>query len=289
MLVLFTDTDTDITPEVCRKYGYRLISMPYSIDGKTYYPYESWESFDCHEYYEKLRAGLMPTTSSVNEEKYVEYFEPVFAAGDDILYVHFSRKMSGTFENMDRVVKQLKEKYPERRFYEIDTKSISIGALNMVEEIGDMVKAGKSVEEIQAWAEKEIPHFACYYFASDLHFFKRSGRVSGLAATMGTFLGVRPIIYMTDEGTMVNCGKEKGKANAIKRLVNYVKELGDNVKDHCVMIANGDIPDAVEQIKEALYAEFGSDLRIEVYDVNPVIGAHCGPSCTGISFHAIHR
>ena len=55
------------------------------------------------------------------------------------------------------------------------------------------------------------------------------------------------------------------------------------------MIANGDIPDVVEQIKQLLIQEFGDKLRIEVYDVNPVIGAHCGPSCSGICFHAIHR
>ena len=135
--------------------------------------------------------------------------------------------MSGTFENMERALARLKEKYPERHFYEIDTRSISIGALNIVEEIGDMYLAGKSIEEIQAWAAEEIDHFACYYFADDLKFFKRSGRVSGLAATMGTFLGVRPIIYMTPDGRMTNIGKEKGRINAIKRLVSYVKELGE--------------------------------------------------------------
>ncbi|MBQ2191627.1 MAG: DegV family protein [Clostridia bacterium] len=117
MLVLFTDTDTDVTPEIAAKYGYRLISMPYSIDGKTVYPYVDFDKFDSHAYYDMLRSGVIPNTSALNKENYITYFEPVFAEGNDILYVHFSRAMSATFESMDQAVRELLEKYPERKFY----------------------------------------------------------------------------------------------------------------------------------------------------------------------------
>ena len=60
MLVLFTDTDTDITPAEAKEFGYHLISMPYSIDGETTYPYEDFEVFDAHAFYDKLRAGALP-------------------------------------------------------------------------------------------------------------------------------------------------------------------------------------------------------------------------------------
>ena len=171
----------------------------------------------------------------------------------------------------------------------MDTKGITIGSLNIVEEIGDMYKAGKTAEEILAWAETEVDHFAVYFFADDLRFFKKSGRVSGLAGTMGTLLGIRPIIYMNEEGKMVSVGKEKGRAKAIARLISYVEELGDNVKDHRVIIAHADAPDLIEELRTGLVERFGSDLRIEVYDVNPTAGSHCGPNTVGVSFHAIHR
>ena len=54
MIKLFTDSDTDITPEVAKKYGYELISMPYIIDGKIIFPYKDYDKFDAHEYYQKL-------------------------------------------------------------------------------------------------------------------------------------------------------------------------------------------------------------------------------------------
>ena len=85
MIRLFTDTDNDVTPEVAARYGYTLISMPYTVDDKIIYPYVDFEVFDDKAFYGMLREGVMPTTSAISEQNYVDYFEPVFAAGDDIL------------------------------------------------------------------------------------------------------------------------------------------------------------------------------------------------------------
>ena len=289
MLKLFTDTDCDVTPEIAAKYGYSLISMPYSIDGKTVYPYEDFESFDFHAFYDLLRKGTIPNTSAISREKYLEIFEPVFAAGDDILYVHFSRAMTGTFDAMDQAVSELKSRFPDRKFYEIDTKGITIISLNIALEVGDMVLNGKPVEEILKWAETEVDRFAIYFFADDLKFFKHSGRVSGLTATMGTLLGVRPIIYMNSEGKMVSIGSERGRERAIARLLRYVEELGDNIRDHRVIVGNTDAPEIAEAIVSRLKEKYGDDLNVEAVVVNPTTGGHCGPNGVGICFHAIHR
>ena len=289
MLKLFTDTDCDVTPEIAAKYGYSLISMPYSIDGKTVYPYEDFESFDFHAFYDLLRKGTIPNTSAISREKYLEIFEPVFAAGDDILYVHFSRAMTGTFDAMDQAVSELKSRFPDRKFYEIDTKGITIISLNIALEVGDMVLNGKPVEEILKWAETEVDRFAIYFFADDLKFFKHSGRVSGLTATMGTLLGVRPIIYMNSEGKMVSIGSERGRERAIARLLRYVEELGDNIRDHRVIVGNTDAPEIAEAVVSRLKEKYGDDLNVEAVVVNPTTGGHCGPNGVGICFHAIHR
>ena len=289
MLRLYTDTDCDVTPEIAKEYGYSLISMPYSIDGKTTYPYVDFDKFDSHAFYDLLRNGALPNTSAISREKYIEEFEPVFAAGDDILYVHFSRAMTATFDAMDQALEELYEKYPGRKLYEIDTKGITIVSLNIVLEVGDMIKAGKSVEEVLEWAKAEVDKFAIYFFADDLKFFKHSGRVSGLAATMGTLLGVRPIIYMNDEGKMVSVGTERGRARAINRLLQYVDELGEDVKAHRVIVGNTDAPEIVEEVIARLTEKYGEDLRIMKVDVNPTTGGHCGPNGVGVCFHAKHR
>ena len=289
MLTFFSDTDCDITPKECAEYGIKMISMPYTVGDKVIYPYIDFQEFDSHAFYDMLRAGTMPTTSAMSEEAYLKYFEPEFAAGNDILYVHFSSGTSNTFTIMDMAVKKLKEKYPERKFYSVDTLGISALCYNIVLEIGDLLKAGKTAEEVVEWAKVEVPKFPMYFFADDLKFFRRSGRVSGLAATMGSFIGIRPIIYLNDEGKMVSIGKETGRAKAIARLVSYVEELGEDVKAHRVVIGHSDCPEIVEEAKRLLKEKFGDDLNILVTAVNPTIGSHCGPNGLGICFHAKHR
>ena len=289
MLQLFTDTDCDVTPEIAKEYGYALISMPYSIDGKSVHPYEDFDVFDPHEFYERLRGGVIPNTSAISREKYIEIFEPYFQNGYDILYVHFSRVMSASFEAMDQAVAELKEHYPEREFYEIDTKGITIAGLNIVYEVGDMIKAGASVDQVLSWADTEVDRFATYLFADDLKFFKHSGRVTGLAATMGTLLGVRPIICMNKEGKMDSVGTERGRARAIEKLLTYVEELGDDIKKHRVIIGNSDALEIADEIEARLKEKYGSDLNILKVPVNPTAGSHCGPNAVGICFYAKHR
>ena len=156
MLTFFSDTDCDITPKECAAYGIRLISMPYTIDNQVIYPYVDFEEFDSHKFYDMLRAGTMPTTSAMSEEVYTQYFEPEFAAGNDILYVHFSSGTSNTFTIMHQALDKLKAKYPERKFYEVDTLGISALCYNIVLEVADLLKAGKTPEEIVEWAKVEV-------------------------------------------------------------------------------------------------------------------------------------
>lgn len=289
MLTLFTDTDTDITPEVAKEYGYRLISMPYSVDMQTVHPYEDYDVFDSHAFYDSLRNGVLPTTGGISAERYRNYFLPEFEKGNDILYVHFSAAMTVTFRAMDEAVEQLLKEFPERRFYHIDTKGITIVSYNLVRTIGDLYLAGKTAEELVEWAKTEVDHYAQYFFADDLKFFKRSGRVSGISATMGTLLGIRPIIYMSEEGKMVSSGKERGRANAMQRLVNTVDELGDDIKNHRFIVGHTDAPELAKELCDMLHAKFGDDLNIETVVTNPTAGSHCGPNGVGVSFHAIHR
>ena len=289
MFQLFTDTDTDITPEVAAEYGYKLISMPYVVDDKEIYPYEDFEEFDSKTFYDMLRKGTLPSTCALSPTKYVEYFEPTLKEGKDILYVHFSAAMSGTFNAMKLAWDELQEKYPDRKLYTIDTKAITILGLNIVKAIGDLVKGGATLEEVMKWSETELDHYAVYFYADDLKFFGKSGRVSNISAFMGNLLGIRPIINISEKGIMNSISKAKGKKATLKKLLDYVKELQDNIKNHRVIIAHTDAMELALEMEKMLKAEFGEDLPTEIVVVNPTAGSHCGPDCVGVSFHSIHR
>ena len=289
MLVLFTDTDCDITPDIAKYYGYELISMPYTVDEKEIYPYVDFEEFKVKEYYDSLRKGTLPTTSALSPLKYIEYFEPHFAAGNDILYVHFSKAMSGTFNALNLALIELKEKYPERNLYTIDTKAITALSYLIVTEVGKLYKQGKTLEELLEWSKTEIDKYAIYFYADDLTFFKRSGRVSGFSGTMGNILGIHPIIHMSSEGKMVNIAKGRGRLSTLKKIIEMVGENEDNIKDYPVIIAHSDCLEIAHQLEELLKEKYGQDLKTEYVVVNPTAGAHCGPNCVGVGFHAKHR
>lgn len=289
MLKLFTDTDTDLTLVDAEKYGYTMISMPYIVDGKEVKPYEDFNEFDYKSFYNMLRDGILPTTCALNPEEYKKYFEPEFAKGNDILYVHFSKAMTATFDSMDIAVSELLKKYPDRKFYHIDTKGITICSLIIVKEIGDMYLNGATVEEILKWAETEVDHYATYFFADDLKFFKRSGRVSNIAAVMGGMIGLKPIICMGQDGKMTNVSKAIGRSAALNKLVSVVNELGDNVENYRVIVGHADAFELAEELANKLQEVYNNKLKIEYAVVNPTAGSHCGPNTVGVAFHSIKR
>ena len=289
MYTLFTDTDCDITPEIAARYGYKLISMPYTIEGQQVFPYVDFDKFEWHEFYDRLRKGVIPTTSALSPVEYVNYFEPEFKAGRDILYVHFSTAMTATFNSMRLALEELAEKYPDRKVYQIDTKGITLGSYSICLSIGEMYKNGASIEEIQAWADKEIDKTAFYFYADDLKFFGKSGRVSGFAAFFGNIIGLKPIIFIDTDGKMKTKDKCRGRKQALQTLLNYVIDLEEDIKKHRVVIAHTDALPIAEEFGNMMKGYFGQDLEIEYEVVNPTAGSHCGPNAIGVSFHAKHR
>ena len=289
MYTLFTDTDCDITPEIAAKYGYKLISMPYTIEGQQVFPYVDFKEFDYKTFYNKLRSGVIPTTSALSPVEYINYFEPEFAAGRDILYVHFSAAMSATFNSMRLALEELAEKYPDRKVYTVDTKGITLGSYNICHYIGEMYKNGASIEEIQKWAEVEVDKTAFYFYADDLKFFGKSGRVSGFAAFFGNVIGLKPIIFIGNDGKMTTKDKCRGRKNALAKLLDYVIDLEEDIKNYRVTIAHTDALEIAEEFGNMMKAHFGEDLKIEYEVVNPTAGSHCGPNAMGVTFHAKHR
>lgn len=287
--VLFTDTDCDIDIETAKKYDLKLISMPYVVDGKEIYPYEDFEVFKSHEFYEELRKGLLPTTCGIDPIKYRSYFEPYLKEGYDILYIHFSSAMTGTFNSMRIAIDDLKEDYPNCNIYTADTKGITIISYSMVIQASKMYKEGKSLEEIKSFIETEADHFAQYFYADSLKFFARSGRVTGIAAVMGSMIGIKPIIYMSQDGKMESISKARGRKNAVNAILEYVENLQDNIEKYPVIIGHTDALELAKELEAKLQEKYNNKLDIEIICTNPTAGSHCGPDGVGVCFHSKSR
>ncbi len=283
MYQLFCDSNCELWHETVKELGLNVIRMPYVLDGEEYF-YDMGEAHDFAGFFQKMRAGAAPKTSALNEYAYTEYFEPILARGEDIYYITFSHQMSGTFNAMKNVIAQLKEKYPEREIRFKDSKLISLGSGFVTYYAALKYKDGATMDELDAYLDELIPHTSVYFVVDDLTYLYRGGRVSGVSKVVGNLLGIKPILYMDDEGKIINVQKAKGKKKALAALLGYMKEKSSELDKYKVYVLQADCEKEAEDFIEQIRAQFG-DLDITLQPVGPVIGSHCGPGTVGVIFH----
>lgn len=287
MYKLFCDSNCELWYTQVEKLGLEVIKMPYTLNGEEYF-YDLGKNTDFDGFFKAMRDGAVPKTSAINEYTYIEYFEPVLAAGNDILYITFSRAMSATFNAMDAAVATLKQKYPERIIRSIDTKTISLGAGFIVYYAAIKYNQGATMDELEAYVNELIPHTATYFAVEDLTYLYRGGRVSGVSKVFGNLLSIKPILCFDDEGKIVNLEKQKGFKKAMASLRGYLRTKGSELDKYKIFVLQADCKDAAESFVADIKAEFPS-ADIVVQPVGPVIGSHCGPGTIGLIFHAKER
>lgn len=283
MSKFFCDSNCELTYPTFEKLNISLIKMPYTVDGKES-AFDLGLNTDCREFFDKMRGGADVKTQALNQMDYMDYFEPVFAAGEDIIYVSFSHAMSGTFNSLALAVSELKEKYPERKFTLCNTKGISMGAGIVVYYAALKHNEGKSDEEVAEFVESFSKRVCCYFTVKDLIYLKRGGRLSAFKAMMGKILDLKPIISMQKDGTLANIATVKGRKKALRELINYAEKDNIDVSYPCVVM-NGDSDEDTALIVELIKEKY-PDIDVWEQIVGPVIGSHCGPDTIGFIFIA---
>lgn len=286
MSVLICDSNCELWYTRAKELGLDYISMPYTIDGQEYY-YDLGEKTDFKDFYDRVRKGSVPITSALNPENYKEILEPYFAKGEDILYISFSHAMSGTFNQLNTALKELHEKYPDRKCTVFDTNSISLGAGIQVEQAAILKQKGASDEKIINYLKDFTNKVAVYFVVDDLMHLKRGGRLSAAAAFAGTLLGLKPMLTFNAKGGLDVIAKISGKKKAIRTMADKViNELADT--DKPVYLVDADCP-ADADLLEQMIKEKRPEAKIVRQVVGPVIGTHCGPGTMGVIFAAEKR
>ena len=287
MYQLFCDSNCELWYTTVKELGLNVIRMPYTLAGQEYF-YDMGEKTDLIAFFDAMKGGEVPKTSALNEEIYIEYFEPVLKNGEDIFYVTFSHAMSKTFDAMDRAIKTLKEKYPDREIRSVDTRSISMGCGFVVYYAALRYKEGATMDELEAYVKELSAHTATYFAVEDLTYLYRGGRVSGVSKVFGNLLNIKPVLHFDDEGRIVNIAKEKGFRRALSSMLGYMKAKGQDVDKYKIIVIHADYKEVAERFVESIKAEYPAADVVLQY-VGPVIGAHCGPGTVGLIFHCSER
>ena len=168
--IIVTDSSADLSTELVQEAGVEVLPLRFTIEGQTKYNWPDNREMDPKEFYSRLRGGEMATTAAVNMDQYLTMLEPVLQAGTDVLVLAFSSGLSATYDSARLAGEELREKYPERKLFVVDTLCASMGEGLLVWHAGQLKKQGKTIEEVRDWAEENKLHLCHQFTVDDLHF-----------------------------------------------------------------------------------------------------------------------
>lgn len=277
---IITDSACDMGAHL-KKWGVDYVSLTLKFDGEDVTLRN--DEVDPVTLYNRMREGGVAKTAAVNPDSFKSCFEPIIAAGEDILYLGFSSGLSTTFNSARLAAEDLAEKYPERKIITIDTLSASAGFGMLVYLCVQKKNEGASLEENAEYITSLIPRQCHWFTVDDLVYLKRGGRISAATAFVGGVLGIKPVLNMDIEGHLINRFKVRGRRASIKALADKLGELMTDKSQGPVFICHADCPDDAALLSSMIKEEYGLDTDITVY-TGPVIGAHSGPGTLALFF-----
>lgn len=281
--VIVTDSSADLSAQMAEEAGVQVLPLRFTVEGQTYYNWPDNREMDPKVFYRMLREGEVATTAAVNISQYLDMLEPILQSGTDVLVLSFSSGLSATYDSSRLAAEELREKYPQRKIFAVDTLCASLGQGLLVWHAAQLKDQGKSIEEVRDWVEENKLHLCHQFTVDDLHFLKRGGRISATTAVVGTMLKIKPVLHVDDGGKLVNIGKARGRKASLKALVDRMGETAIDPAGQTVFISHGDCLEDAEYVAGLVKERMGvQDVRINY--VGPVIGAHSGPGTLAL-FH----
>ena len=283
--VIITDSTCDLTPELIEELDIVVIPMEFTMaEGEVYKNYPDGRELGFQAFYDRVRAGAQPKSNQINAATYMEVAAPYLDKGQDVLILAFSSALSGTYQSSVLAVEELREKYPDRQIYTVDTLSASMGEGLLIYHAAKKREEGLSVSELAHWVEENRLRLCHWFTVDDLNHLKRGGRVSSAAALFGTILGIKPVLHVDDAGRLIPREKVRGRRSSLEALAKHMRETIDPAEgEQTIFISHGDCEQDVKYLID-LIREQVPVKEIKVGYIGPVIGAHSGPGTVAVFY-----
>lgn len=268
--------------------GIEVLPCEYSVDGKTEIYKGNVDDFDGHSFYEGLKNGQIVKTSLLNTALFLNAFTPVLEQGLDVIYVSMSSGISGTYNAARIAAMELMDTYKQRFVHVVDSLGCGFGNGLLAVRAAKLSREGVDVRESAEILDKEVPHTCQYFTVDDLNFLKRTGRVSGASAAIGTVLGIKPILFGDATGHIVSCAKVRGRKKSIYALVEKYKEKRMHTDEQTICISHGDCLEDARMLADLVH-DVTPDVPITICQHEPFSGAHVGPGMLGLFFRGTER
>lgn len=234
----------------------------------------------------------MPTTSQVNVEQFIEFFEPFLQEGKDILHVSLSSGLSGVYNSACIARDELMARYPERKIIALDSLAASSGYGLLMDAAADLRDNGATLQQVADWIEHNKLNVHHWFFSTDLAHYKRGGRISATSAAVGTLLGICPLLNVNHEGKLIPRRKIRTKRRVIAEIVHMMEEHAQgnlNYSNKCFISQSACFEDArtVADLVEQKFPHLQG--KVMINSVGTVIGSHTGPGTVALFFFGDQR
>lgn len=281
----------DVSLEQVKEREIKFLNFKYYLDGVEHFD-DMFATKTASEFYGAVAAGAETKTSQVNVDAYIEFFRGILSEGKDLLHLVFSSGLSGSYNSAKIAADEVRAEFPDRKLFLVDTLAASSGFGLFVDIIADMRDEGKTIEEVYEWAEANKLKVHHWFTASDLTAFVKGGRISKAAGWFGTILKICPVLNMSNEGKLVPREKSRGKANALKRLVEKMEETAIDGLDYSgkCYISNSDCQEDAEVVKNMVEERFANlKGKVKIFSIGATIGSHTGRGTTALFFMGKER
>lgn len=281
----------DLTKEYFDKRGIRYVCFHYELGGTDYLD-DLGQTMPPAELYRRMLAGEDVKTSQVSIGEYADFFRKIFDEGKDILHLTLSSGISGSYNSACIAAEQVREEYPNRKIYVVDSLAASSGYGLLVDTLADRRDEGKDIDELYNWVcenKKKVQH---WFFTSDLTFFIKGGRVSKAAGFFGGMLGICPLLNVDYEGRLIAREKVRTKKKVIQRIVQKMEENAEGglaYSGKCYICQSECMDDAkaVAMLVESRFPNLNG--KVEIYPIGATIGSHTGPGTVALFFWGKER
>lgn len=289
--VLTCCSTADMPVDYFNKRDIPFLCFHYLLDGEEY-PDDLGQTISFPDFYNRIAAGSMPTTSQVNLAEYLDFFASYLNDGKDILHISFSSGLSGSYNTAVAAREQLISMYPQRKILIVDSLGASSGYGLLTDMAADMRDDGKTIEEGYEWLEENRLKLHHWFFSADLTHYKRGGRISAASAAVGGMLNICPLMNMSYDGKLIPRKKIRGKKQVINEIVNIMEvhaKDGLNYSGKC-FISNSACYDDARKVADLIEGRFSSlNGKVTINSVGAVIGSHTGPGTVALFFFGDKR
>jgi DegV family protein with EDD domain len=272
------DSTSYLTPAQIAEYGITEVSLAVVWNDRSV---PELSITDLDSFYDELRDMKdLPGTSQPSVGQFLEAFEPIIEAGDDIVSLHFSSGISGTYESALQAKQQLeRDGVDPLRVTVIDTGSACGGYGMVLLAAAAAAKHGRSKGDVVAAAVKMMDGLNFWFAIDTLEYLRRGGRVGAAAAMVGGAIKIKPILTVTREG-IVPVERVRTESRVLARIADlgqeHIPEGGDYIVQHV------QAPERAQRVIDDLAERFGAAPKTQPGEIGPVIGAHVGPGLIGV-------